>query len=596
MLPSALLAKERKASAPAAGKKKRENQIDAKQKKRKLANASVPAGEPKNTILKASISDVHTSETTLKEYAGKFRSGQPFPHLHIKNVFPDDLLQAVRTEVLSSTFFRKRNDLYDFAQTDSLRLADGNATAELRDYLYSDAFRSWIEKITGIKTTPQLDISAAQYNAGSYLLCHDDDLGTRRIAFIIYLVPETWEESDGGSLDLFSTDEQTMQPTVATSTLTPVWNSIAFFEVSPVSFHQVAEVLDDTKGPRLSISGWFHGEPVKDRPAPPNPPFPVFVGPEYFSGDSPDGNTENASDALVSFTWPLSTGADDSIESWINPMYLSAKVIPQIIEALTNDGNIELSNFLRPEKYEQVMKAMGSQNWKLVGPPILQSYKVALSTHEMSGVDITSSRKVSPCPKQNYLTGNGIVPDMAMRLYQFFLGHAFQEYVSTLSHAFFLGDDNDDSEEDVTGVFESASAQLRCFAHGDYTMVCDMDYKAQEKNKKSEDKGIKLENSAKKNKKSVLDDIATPSYVGSLLDVNFCCVATEEGWEDNDNAAGGYISYLTAEEEKFTAFPKPNTLTIVYRDPKLLSFVKYVTKSHPCPRYDYDLQFKPKVA
>lgn len=43
-----------------------------------------------------------------------------------------------------------------------------------------------------------------------YLLCHDDDIhGTvegRRIAFIYYLVPENWKETDGGALDLFATD------------------------------------------------------------------------------------------------------------------------------------------------------------------------------------------------------------------------------------------------------------------------------------------------------------------------------------------------------------------------------------------------------
>ena len=37
------------------------------------------------------------------------------------------------------------------------------------------------------------------------LLCHDDELDTRRIAFILYLVPP-WKEEDGGALDLFDMD------------------------------------------------------------------------------------------------------------------------------------------------------------------------------------------------------------------------------------------------------------------------------------------------------------------------------------------------------------------------------------------------------
>lgn len=42
------------------------------------------------------------------------------------------------------------------------------------------------------------------------LLCHDDQLEGRRVAFIYYLVPPTWSEEDGGTLDLYSTDGSCM--------------------------------------------------------------------------------------------------------------------------------------------------------------------------------------------------------------------------------------------------------------------------------------------------------------------------------------------------------------------------------------------------
>ena len=64
----------------------------------------------------------------------------------------------------------------------------------------------------------------------------------RRIAFILYLVPEDWDAStDGGSLDLFSVvpgSNGTVPDRIVTS-LSPKWNSMAFFEVSHVSHHQV---------------------------------------------------------------------------------------------------------------------------------------------------------------------------------------------------------------------------------------------------------------------------------------------------------------------------------------------------------------------
>lgn len=47
------------------------------------------------------------------------------------------------------------------------------------------------------------------------LLCHDDELEGRRIAFILYLVPP-WEKSDGGTLDLFSTDGKGLELSLGT--------------------------------------------------------------------------------------------------------------------------------------------------------------------------------------------------------------------------------------------------------------------------------------------------------------------------------------------------------------------------------------------
>lgn len=39
------------------------------------------------------------------------------------------------------------------------------------------------------------------------LLCHDDELEGRRVAFILYLAPQ-WDSSDGGTLDLYTTDSK----------------------------------------------------------------------------------------------------------------------------------------------------------------------------------------------------------------------------------------------------------------------------------------------------------------------------------------------------------------------------------------------------
>lgn len=51
----------------------------------------------------------------------------------------------------------------------------------------------------------QNGILATLHATADTLLCHDDELEGRRIAFILYLVPP-WDKADGGTLDLFSTD------------------------------------------------------------------------------------------------------------------------------------------------------------------------------------------------------------------------------------------------------------------------------------------------------------------------------------------------------------------------------------------------------
>ena len=44
------------------------------------------------------------------------------------------------------------------------------------------------------------------------LLCHDDKLEGRRIAFNLYLVPDDWREEDGGDLAFFGVNCKFSQP------------------------------------------------------------------------------------------------------------------------------------------------------------------------------------------------------------------------------------------------------------------------------------------------------------------------------------------------------------------------------------------------
>ena len=75
-----------------------------------------------------------------------------------------------------------------------------------------------------------------------------------RILFEINPYFKDWSEKDGGTLDLFDRDANG-DPKDVVKRLVPKNNSLAFFEVTEKSFHQVAEVLTKDKQ-RLSVGEW----------------------------------------------------------------------------------------------------------------------------------------------------------------------------------------------------------------------------------------------------------------------------------------------------------------------------------------------------
>ncbi|XP_035754624.1 prolyl 3-hydroxylase OGFOD1 isoform X2 [Egretta garzetta] len=181
------------------------------------------------------------------------------------------------------------------------------------------------------------------------LLCHDDELEGRRIAFILYLVPP-WEKSDGGTLDLYSADEH-FRPQQIVKSLVPSWNTLVFFEVSPVSFHQVSEVLSEEKC-RLSVSGWFHG--------------PAIVRPAHHT-EAPLPRS------------PHIPYDHEILYEWVNPVYLDMDSQAQIQEEFEERSEILLKDFLKKEKYQLLCEALENKGiqWSSRGPANKRLYETA---------------------------------------------------------------------------------------------------------------------------------------------------------------------------------------------------------------------------
>lgn len=180
-------------------------------------------------------------------------------------VWPDFLCpqtcDALRTELAKMTFALRSSDLYEFHQTTDLKRVNPKINPlidQLCSELYSERFLEVMQRVTGRKLGNHVDISGQRYQKGDFLLCHDDRLEKRRIALILYLI-EKDAVMQGGRLFALRSDEEGRPVMDEPQTIAPQWNTLAFFEVTRASFHQVEQVFSE-KVPRYSITCWFHDE------------------------------------------------------------------------------------------------------------------------------------------------------------------------------------------------------------------------------------------------------------------------------------------------------------------------------------------------
>lgn len=76
-----------------------------------------------------------------------------------------------------------------------------------------------------------------------YLLCHDDCVDDRSVAFIYYLNYD-WLNEWGGTLDVYSVDNN-FNAKEKVNSINPEFNTMIFFPVGKQSYHQVIGLLHD---------------------------------------------------------------------------------------------------------------------------------------------------------------------------------------------------------------------------------------------------------------------------------------------------------------------------------------------------------------
>jgi len=470
----------------------------------------------------------------------------------------------------------KETDLFKVYQTSDLANFNIHETPQLfhllslRDALYSEEFRELMQRITQCDTlTDQTDCSVNAYVNGSHLLCHDDVIGTRCVSYIIYIPDpeEEWNVNDGGALELYPVDEESLIPLVEpTVQILPKFNRMAFFTVQPGrSYHSVQEVYADGK-PRISISGWFHAKtPPKDAEK--------HSSLAQLLAESQNEQVNMQFKSLPSVESGCEDENDDQnqmvayLSEWINPVYLDRTNLKQIQQQFIDKSFIELRDFLKAELAEKLQKqfrkrdqtdqlgynqvpkySAGLENelWKAKGPPHMQRFL------EMDSAGV--------------LRGGGRDAEyddlmLAKISEELFVSKLFVKWLRFATGV-----------EPIEG-----RAEVRRFRPG-------LDY--------------------------------TVAHVGGItkemrLDVTLVFVEggqqAEDWWDDGE--VGGFECYIEQDEESemeasaiyrededdgplVTLTPSFNSLSLVCRDEGVLRFVKYIAAAAPSSRWDISAEYK----
>ncbi|KAK8082246.1 hypothetical protein PG996_001027 [Apiospora saccharicola] len=314
-------------------------------------------------------------DKVLKKYTEEYATSSPYKHAVIHDLVDDKLLRAVRDEIKENVSFTpKETDIYKIHQSGDLANLDGledealsklPSLLALRDAMYSQQFRDYVSQITdcGPLSGKKTDLAINVYTPGSFLLCHDDVIGSRKVSFILYLVdPDIlWKPEWGGALRLFPTIDREGKDGQTAKTPAADVTKLSFFAVQPgESFHDVEEVYHAENAKqlkkqggrvRMAISGWFHiPQPGEDG---------YVKGAEekaaansslmQLQGNPDQYDTPRAQPVAIKQTDSSDEFNEDDLEfllKYMSPTYLTPDTLEQVQEQFDEESSITLGDIL----------------------------------------------------------------------------------------------------------------------------------------------------------------------------------------------------------------------------------------------------------
>lgn len=191
-------------------------------------------------------------EKTVLKLNKEFEMAENFPHISLDELFNESKLLELKDALKDEIYYLEELDLYEFMRTYDFKNSLNKKIIEFRKILLSEEFISIIEKITSIKIKRNyVDLHSLKLLNTHYLLCHDDKVQDRKIAFVINL--SDMDEKDGGALELLTINAD--DTGIIFKKIIPKFGKVNIFAVNDKSFHQVSENV--SKKERISISGWY---------------------------------------------------------------------------------------------------------------------------------------------------------------------------------------------------------------------------------------------------------------------------------------------------------------------------------------------------
>jgi hypothetical protein len=288
------------------------------------------------------------------------------------------------------------------------------------DHVYSDSLAKGTSSSSGAESKPRLtlSLSLATYVKGDFLLPHDDGLGDEaegdseaavRLAAVIVYLRVP---EAGGDLVLYSSGEEGKVSGLSEAVrVQPVVNRALLFPVSPRSWHRVDEVQD---GWRVALTGWI----LAPR---------SLLSPSYRAvrwGEEP-----------ISFlrTLPLPAEEAGAAVEWAEGT-AAALASTEFAEQWADEGAMQLPGALADEEADRILDTLDALTYEPVGP-----------------LHVAHCSRVTEDATAN--------PTVAAVL------RALTSLGPLINDRFFA--DVDDT------TFTLASADIRRFLPGDYTMVTD---------------------------------------------------------------------------------------------------------------------------